>query len=522
MPPIPRRRTGALSQSLAAIVGLLLLTGLLAASPAAASSTQQSIMMDDDLLLYRGDTVRDNAMKKMKSLGVDTVRVTVLWEVVAEEARSTRARRKRFNRLGAADPKVYPVKTWDKYDRLVRAAEILGLNVYFNVTGPGPSYAHAKPPRKYRKDARWWKPKPREYYKFVQALGTRFSGTYIDENDGSGPIPRVAAWSLWNEPNQGGWLRPQWLGGRPVSPQLYRDLYQYGRRALISTGHGQDVIFVGETAPRSVRRRTTTSAMGVRTFAKEFLCAEGHRSAGCSRFKKDGPIVANAWAHHPYTRSLAPTVPEKGTGAITLANLSSLGDLLDRLSGTGNIRSGLPILSAEFGYETKPQDPYAKVSQRQQADYLAIAEALTFFNPRVVGHTQFLLRDSGPNKRYKKGSKPYFGTYQSGLFTRDGKPKPAADAYSFPFLATRGDAQTALFGMVRFARNLPPGQSAGEVRVEYRPAGGGNWSQYGAPVATDALGYFNATVPTPPPGLLRVLWQPAGSPFPVYSAERGV
>ncbi len=273
MPSPSRRLPAAQPRILAVLLGVLLSAVLLQPAPAAASSTQQSIMMDDDLLLYRGDTVRDNAMKKMKSLGVDTVRVTVLWETVAEEARSTRARRKRFARLGAANPKVYPVKTWDKYDRLVRAAEILGLNVYFNVTGPGPAYAHAKPPAKYRKDARWWKPKAREYYKFVQALGTRFSGKYIDENDGSGPIPRVTAWSLWNEPNQGGWLRPQWLGGKPVSPQLYRELYQYGRRALVSTGHGRDVIFVGETAPRSVSRKTTTSAMGVRTFAQEFLCA---------------------------------------------------------------------------------------------------------------------------------------------------------------------------------------------------------------------------------------------------------
>ncbi len=216
-------------------------------------------------------------------------------------------------------------------------------------------------------------------------------------------------------------------------------------------------------------------------------------------------------------------MPEQGTGAITLANLSTLGDLLDQLAATGNIRSGMPILSAEFGYETTPQDPFAKVSEQQQADYLAIAEALTYFNPRVVGHTQFLLRDSGPDKRYKKGSKPYFGTYQSGLLTQNGRSKPAADSYSFPFLAFRNGEQTSLFGMVRFAPNGAFGQPAGSVQLEFKPASGeSGWSPYGEPILTDSLGYFVSSVPSPPPGQLRVLWQPEGSPFPVYSTERGV
>ncbi len=508
---------------LALVASCVLLPG-----QAAASESQLSMMMDDDLLVYRDDATRDATLRRMKSLGVDVVRVTVLWSTVAEDARSTPARDKRFRRLGAENPKAYPVKTWDRYDRLVRATNTLGMQLYFNVTGPGPAYAHAKPPAKYKKDAKWWKPKPREYYKFVQALGKRYSGQFKDENDGRGTIGRVSFWSLWNEPNQGGWLRPQWLGGKPVSPQLYRELYQFGRRALVSTGHGNDIILVGETAPRAVARKTTTSAMGPRTFVNELLCAPGHKSAGCERFAKDGPIVATAFAHHPYTRSLAPNVPEPNPDAITLANIGELGSLLDGLAATGNVRTGMPIMSTEFGYETKPPDPFAGVSEAQQADYIALAEALTYFNPRVVANTQFLLRDVLPVTRFKKGSRNYWSTYQSGLYTTKDVAKPAAQAYAMPFLTlpgapdpATGAAWLTAFGQLRFRENLRPGGTPDQVQFDFQPPGASTWTQF-ASMTTNALGYFTGPIPYPGAGQVRARWNGAQQPFQFTSRSRGV
>lgn len=497
---------------------------------AVASENQLSIMMDDDLLVYRNDSTRDAALRRMKGLGVDTVRVTLLWSVVAEEARSTPAREKRFRRLGAQNPKSYPVKTWDRYDRLSRAVRTLGMQLYFNVTGPGPAYAHTKPPTKYRKDAKWWRPKPREYYKFVQAVGTRFNGKYRDENDGRGVIPAVTFWSLWNEPNQGGWLRPQWLDGKPASPQIYRELYSFGRRALVSTGHGNDAIVVGETAPRSVRRRTTTSAMGVRTFANELLCGPGSSGAGCSRFAKDGPIVATAWAHHPYTRTLPPNVRERDPESITLANFNDLGSLLDQLSATGNIKSGMPLISTEFGYETRPPDPFAGVSPQQQADYLALSEFMTFSNPRVVGNTQFLLRDVAPVKRFRRGSRNYWGTYQSGLYNQRDNPKPAVQAYAMPFTAfpsapkaDTGEPQIFVFGQIRFRENVRLGQTPDTVQLQFRPADRStDWVPFDAPLPTNRVGYFAATVVQPGVGEVRAIWRGPQHPFSFVSFAKPI
>src|SRR4029453_17943657 len=82
MPPPPLPRV-ALFGAVFLIILLLWLAGP-AARPAHANGLQQSVMQDDDLLLYRGNTVMQSTLRRMKAAGVDTVRVTVLWSVVAQ------------------------------------------------------------------------------------------------------------------------------------------------------------------------------------------------------------------------------------------------------------------------------------------------------------------------------------------------------------------------------------------------------------------------------------------------------
>ena len=498
-----------------ALVALALLSALVLgrfAGPAQASPSQLSIMMDDDELVYRDDATRDDALKRMQALGVDAVRVTLLWSVVADGAQDTKKATKQFKKYGAADPRAYPKANWDRYDRLVRAGKTLGIGIYFNVTGPGPSYGMTKPPAKYKADAKWWMPKPTEFAKFVKAAGKRYSGKYTDENDNKQGIPRVSFWSLWNEPNQGGWLRPQWLNGKPYSPRMYRDLYLAGYGALKATGHSTktDVVLVGETAPRNVTRKTTTSAMGPRRFISELLCEPGTSKAGCASFSKKGPIVATGYAHHPYTRDLAPTERDPDPQAITMADLGDIGTLLDASS---KVTKGLPIYSTEFGYETSPPDPTVTTTPDQQAAYLALGEFLTYSNPRVQANTQFLLRDVKPLTRYKVGSRQYWSTYQSGLFTAADEAKPAATAYVLPFLTADAGLDAAgrplanVFGMVRQAPLLVGGATA-SVQLQFRPAdGSADFTSFGDPITvTDPNGYFTGSYAVPGDGFVRAVY----------------
>ena len=53
-----------------------------------------------------------------------------------------------------------------------------------------------------------FEPSARAFGRFVTAVARRYSGRYVPSGAGS-PIPRVDFWSVWNEPNQPGWLAPQ-------------------------------------------------------------------------------------------------------------------------------------------------------------------------------------------------------------------------------------------------------------------------------------------------------------------------
>lgn len=508
---------------------LLLAAALLAPAGAHANQQQISIMQDDDLLVYRDAPTRDATLNRMKALGVDYVRVTVLWEVAAQDVMSTPARRKRFR---GNVPATYPHRNWDKYDDLVRAAGRRGIGVYFSVTGPGPSFAHEKAPASQRRNVRTWKPKAGEFAKFVAALGKRYSGTYRDENQGRGALPRVAFWGLWNEPNQGGWLTPQYAtapGGRapiPMSPIIYRRLFLYGRKALQGTGHGKDLILLGETAPIGNAKRTSRSPMRPAKFLRELLCvdANGRRYTGaaakqrdCAIFKRLGPLRPTAYGHHPYTKDIAPTRRDPSRDSLTMANINDLPTLLDRLATTtGNVPKGLPVFLTEFGYETNPPDPFSGQSLANQAAYIIQGDFLAWRNPRVYSQTQFILRDVAPVKRFRKGTKPYWFTYQSGLYFNNNVPKPSAQAYTLPFVATATPGGVGVWGQLRFR---PNGVTTDTVQIEFSANGGATFAPVGLPlVVRNGLGFFNGVVPSQGPGLYRARW--TGQQLPFNAASR--
>jgi len=518
---------------------LALILGALIAPVAQASPQQTSIMMDDDLLVYRNDSVATRALAQMKSIGVDTVRVTVLWKVVAESARPTKGELaklkgkpkeralRQLKRFKAQDPGTYPKQNWDRYDNLVRAAKEQGIRVYFNLTGPGPLWAQTTPPKKLNRLFATYKPKAGAFKRFVQAVGRRFDGTYRDENANRSVLPRVAFWSLWNEPNQGGWLSPQWETRNgvkvPTSPALFRELYHFGYQGLVASGHAGDIILLGETAPLGSDVQNEKSPMRPKKFLRELFCIQDNgtpytgaaaKARDCGDFAARGPLRATGYAHHPYTKNVGPTVKDASFDSLTMANIDELGTLLDQIAGqTGQVTAGLPLFMTEFGFETNPPDPFSGVAEALQAKYNTVGEYMAYLNPRILSQAQFLLYDVPPLTKHKPTSKAYWFTYQSGLFSQGAKAKPAAFAYSMPFLVTLAgvDEATAslvfnFWGQLRFLRNGLPELA----QIQWRPKDLSlDWATVGEPVAVDERGYYTATLIAPGagvPGEWRAVW----------------
>ncbi|MGH2943497.1 MAG: hypothetical protein ACRDLN_12070, partial [Solirubrobacteraceae bacterium] len=449
-----------------------------------------------------------------------------LWKTVAEGASLTdreigrlkseklrdraRAQRRRFK---ANNPRTYPTRNWDRYDNLVKEAAGLGMRVYFTITGPGPAYAHRKAPPSQHSNAGTYKPIPARFRAFVEAIGKRYSGSYRDENGIRRRLPRVGLWSIWNEPNQPGWLTPQWekRDGQtvPAAPALFRELYQAGIQGLERSGHGlnTDGVLLGETAPLGSEKQGPRNGMRPVPFLREMLCVapDGTQYQGadaarrdCDDFAKNGPLKATAFAHHPYTKKVAPTKPPASPDEITMANIGALGPLLDNLSAQsgGKLPAGLPVFLTEFGYESNPPDTRNGIPYARQAQFNQLADFLAYNEPRVQATTQFLLRDVGPVRRYPKGSRLYWFTYQSGLITVAGKAKPAVYGYTLPLVVyPAGDGVVGFWGQLRFRPN-----GAQDVAVfMWRPNSKAPWQQVGEPVPSSFRGFFGGTVPIPGP-----------------------
>ena len=505
MRPSPRLRP---------LLAALLLTACAVPATAGASRTQESSFQDDNSLIFNTTTGTVRTLDAMRTLGVDRIRVSVFWATVAPQKQAQE--RPAFD---ATDPAAYPPGSWDRYDQVVRLATERGIAVNFNITSPAPLWATGDAPREDILNT--WNPDPGEFAKFVQAVGTRYSGTYgvpaapaavrqanppgcalFDRcppvpptPPGGPPLPRVDYYSIWNEPNQAGWLTPQWTEGPSggfveSSPRIYRGLVDAAFTGLQASGHGSDTILVGETAPKGLNRRGPTTAMKSLRFVRQLYCVndalkpysgEAAKVRGCPETAGDvaafpaahpGLFSASGYAHHPYELVSAPNVRPRDREFITIANLSRLSSTLKRIFTTyGRATGGVPLYLTEFGYNTSPPNP-AGVSLRNQAAYLDQAEFISSGNPLVRTLTQFLLVDDAPRPGRNGVKAGYGATSQTGLKFLNGKKKPSFAAYELalhvPRTTIRRGSRLRVWGLVRPARQLGRRQ---RVAIQLRAPG---------------------------------------------------
>lgn len=509
------------------IKGLIALASAVAAlstpTLAQADHTQESIFQDDNHLLYSSTTTVDHVLGVLKSLGVNRVRVTILWKALAPDP-LTRTRPAGFN---ASDPNAYPPANWAVYDRVLTLAISHGIGVDFNVTAPGPLWAmrHDAPTTR---SADHFAPSVSEFGQFVQAVGTRYSGTFAPPNGGL--LPRVHYWTIWNEPNIPGWLAPQSRSfhGKQVenSPRLYREYVDAAFAALNTSTHTtrRDTILIGELAPEGYPNLGFYTAMEAMRFVRAMYCVDGSYrplrgsralALGCptsgraSAFAAAHPGLfgATGFAHHPYYFLFPPGYSAPNPDFVPIADLGRLERGLDRIFRNYGSRRRLPLYLTEYGYQTKPPDPHEVVSPAHQAAYLNQADFMAYSDPRVRAVAQFLLYDDGPDIRYPKSSFSYWDTFQTGLLFANGARKPAYAAYRLPIWlpstrVARG-GRIAIWGQLRAARR----GSAHTALIQWRPSHGAYRTIATVHLpASDQRAYLVAHVRIPASGAVHIAW----------------
>jgi hypothetical protein len=438
------------------IAGMAMLASLANSAAALASRGQSTVFDLGGTALDLSKQDRDSELDQLRAFGVDTVRVIVAWERIAPNPGSPV--KPAFN---AADPAAYPAGNWINLDDLVQGAQARGMNVLLTPSSPVPVWG--SPSHESFTD-----PNPGEFQLFVQALGTRYSGTYspppippsVQPNP---PLPRVSLWTVWNEPNLTLFLKPQLRHGKSVSGRIYRELFLAAQRGLVASGHGADPVLIGETSPGPGRTGTdpVTFVRGVFCLNRKFK-----RRRGCA------PIDADGWALHPYDPLDPPFKTSRSL--VNLETISGLAEALNKARAARGTTRRLPIYVTEYGIESVPDRQFG-VSQLRQAEYIGISEYLMYRNPRIRTFGQYLLRDDPGSAQTN---------FQTGLRFADGAPKLSYAAFPITLMAQRrskGQRKVIIWGHVR-----PHG---GPFRVTVSVSGPGA-SHPLRTVGTNAAGYF--------------------------------
>jgi hypothetical protein len=337
-----------------------------------------------------------------------------------------------------------PAYDWGSVDAVLRGLRSHGLAPLITLYGT-PRWANG------RKAANWAPTSDRSFANFAYASARRY--------------PWVRYWTIWNEPNRATFLRP--TTARTYVDKLLNPAYAQLHAVIDGVKVGG-----GVTAPRA-------GSSGVAPVA-------WIRAMGAAKAKLD------AYAHHPYPGRPQVETPwgPKCVNCLTI----TMADLERLEREVANAFGAKRIWLTEYGYQTNPPDTFLGVSPEQQATYVASAALRAYRSSSVDMLVFFMVRDD---------DEP--AGWQSGLFTSDGRMKPAYAAFRFPLMqvARRGE-KVELWGQVRPRTGRQP------FRVRLEAGDSVGW--IGGTRHTDANGFFSVTVPAAAGSLVRI-WSPRDSAY---------
>jgi hypothetical protein len=396
-------------------------------------------LVDQGVFESPSTAVRSRWLDRARALGSQWVRLDVRWALIAPPRPPAG--------FQPADPSSSGY-SWSQLDGEVRSAAAAGQHVLLLILD-APRWALGRgAPRSATPGS--WEPQPRALGSFAHALAQRYSGSFPDPLAPASSLPRVGAYQVWNEPNLAEYLAPQWVRSRggwtAESPRLYRAMLNAAYAAIKAVAPQTPVLAAG-TAPYG--DPPGHLRMHPVVFWRDLLCL----SATLRPLRCGEPAHLDGLDHHPY--SYSPTIHAYSP---LDASIPDLGRIQRVVRAAERARTVLPagpkpMWVTEINFASDPP-VRGGVPLARQARYLS----LTFYElwRQGVSHVfWFLIRDY-----------PHNLEAGAGLYFTDGRAKPAAFAFAFPFMALR-----ARDGVLTIWGRAP---HAGTVVIE-RAAGRGRW-----------------------------------------------
>jgi hypothetical protein len=318
-----------------------------------------------------------------------------------------------------------PAFNFAQTDTIARTFAGTGISVAFLVTD-APRWAESDGGPKGLEAAGAWKPDAKAFGRLASALARRYSGTYPDPQNPGQALPRVRYFQAWAEPNLSVHLAPQWKKrGRtfvPAGPALYRGLLN-AFYAGVKAVHRSNVVVTAGFAPYG--DQPGGPRMPPATFVRELTCLRGERLA---KERCPNPARFDVLAMDPYEVG-PPTQKAFNRDDVSAPDLGKLTRILRRAVQLRTVRPAVrkQLWVTEFSYDSNPPNPTA-ISTATQARWLE-ESFYEFWTEGASAVVWYLVRDQVG---------PFATAYFSGVYFRDGEPKPSFEAYRFPFVVMPG------------------------------------------------------------------------------------
>lgn len=468
------------------VVAAAAAAALAAAGAPAAHAATFEVGMEDEGLILSNQHLAPAAVEAWKNFGVDVVRIHARWWEIAPDG-SSASKPSGFDAGNHLDPKY----DWAKLDAAIHMVRVHNIRVMLTLTGPGPLWSSSEPAKRNPR----YKPDPKAFADFAKAAATRYKAD-------------VDRYLIWNEPNQKGWLQPQWekISGKyqPVSPHIYRSLVRAAQPVVKAADPGAEVV-IGELAPVGNKPISVDTPMRPLAFLRSLGCVDDRyktvKSGRCKGFKA---AKGDTLGYHPHPQKYAPDRVNPDQDAAQFGDLKRLFTTIDKLRARKRISISKTIHLTEFGYETSPPDPSSGISTSLQTKYLQQASYIAWATKRVRG-LSFYQWDDERVQNLGSGTKRYSG-WQTGLRFNDGRPKPVLSIMASPFVIDQkaGAKSGLLWGQVR-------AEAQPQVKIEVRAKGSSEFKAVTTRNANAVDGTFSYRTTLQAGASYRYTWTPKPS-----------